>query len=399
MNKKLLIYVITFTSMASNVYAFTEVGGIIDTNTVWTVENSPYVLKSNIQVAYGTTLTIEPGVTVDGNDMSIRVYGSLEAVGSDELKIIFNNVPVKGGTTPTEPFSIVAKFSEITGATICDGKDNSGGRYGSLILQDSVIRNTGSHYSEIYVPVSPCYIERNVFDNAGGIVVTDDYGVGVYIRNNVFHNQVFYAVKSQCSLASAPIVRYNSFLSNDRIALRLGGYNYNSSMVATENYWNTTDANVIDSMIWDRNDDLFFLNYIFYEPILTEPHANTPVFLLDQELTIQTEPNYINTVIPPVGQHIVNGWVDVNATWFIDCPEVYSFDHWEGGVDDPNSANTRVFMDADKIITAVFVDDRQCGDECHPYPAGDISKNCIVDFNDFALFCENWLECTKPECD
>jgi len=281
MNRVLLICGIIITATVCNVQSATEVGGIIDTNTMWSAPNSPYILTSNVQLAYGTTLTIEPGVTVDGNGMSIRVYGKLEAVGSDESKIIFNNVPVKGGTTHKEPFSIVVKFSEITGATICDDESDSGGRYGSLILQDSIIRNTGSHYSWIYNPVLPCYIERNVFDNAGGIVVTDEYGVGVYIRNNVFHNQVFYAVKSQCSPDSAPIVQYNSFLSNDRIALKLGGFNSNSNIVATENYWNTNDTNVIDSMIWDRNDDLFFLNYIIYEPILSEPHPNTPIFLLD----------------------------------------------------------------------------------------------------------------------
>jgi len=68
-------------------------------------------------------------------------------------------------------------------------------------------------------------------------------------------------------------------------------------------------------------------------------------------------------------------------------------------VNDINDPNTTIFMDSDKTVTAVFVDDRQCGDECHPYPPGDIDKNCITDFNDFAAFADNWLVCTKPECD
>ena len=118
-------------------------------------------------------------------------------------------------------------------------------------------------------------------------------------------------------------------------------------------------------------------------------------------LTIDVDPNDvgIDTITPSVGAHSCGGWVRIKAERFINCPDVYTFDHWEGDVNDPNLANTTVFMDTDKTVTAVFVDGRQCGDECHPYPAGDIDKNCIVDFNDFGLFALSWLECTKPECD
>ena len=66
-----------------------------------------------------------------------------------------------------------------------------------------------------------------------------------------------------------PTVKYNSFLSTDRIAIELDG---SGSMTATENYWNTTDTTVIDSMIWDRNDNLNIDNYLPYIPFLTEPH-------------------------------------------------------------------------------------------------------------------------------
>jgi len=118
-------------------------------------------------------------------------------------------------------------------------------------------------------------------------------------------------------------------------------------------------------------------------------------------LTIDVDPNDvgIDTTTPSVGTHNYGGWVTISAERFVNCPDVYEFDHWGGDVTDPNSSSTTVNMNQDKSVTAVFVDDRQCGDECHPYPAGDINKNCIVDFTDFALFCQSWLECTKPECD
>ncbi len=39
-----------------------------------------------------------------------------------------------------------------------------------------------------------------------------------------------------------------------------------------------------------------------------------------------------------------------------------------------------------------------CGDYKHPYPKGDINRDCIVNLADFAVVAENWLECTY-ECE
>jgi hypothetical protein len=118
-------------------------------------------------------------------------------------------------------------------------------------------------------------------------------------------------------------------------------------------------------------------------------------------LTMQTEPPEVNTVTPASGTHECVGGVvaDISAQRLVTCPNVYAFDHWEGDVNDPNSANTTIVMNMDKTVKAVFVDGRQCGDECHPYPIGDFDKDCEVTFSDFALFAFHWLECTKPECD
>jgi hypothetical protein len=118
-------------------------------------------------------------------------------------------------------------------------------------------------------------------------------------------------------------------------------------------------------------------------------------------LTITVEPNNvgIDTVTPDVGTHGCGGWISIKAERFVNCPDVYTFDHWDGDANDPNSADTTVFMDLDKTITAVFVDGRQCGDECHPYPSVDVNKDCKVDLLDIAMVASSWLECTRPECD
>jgi uncharacterized delta-60 repeat protein len=125
-------------------------------------------------------------------------------------------------------------------------------------------------------------------------------------------------------------------------------------------------------------------------------NQNPPVIL-----TMQTEPAEVNTVSPPVGDNLYakNVMANISARRFVGCPDVYVFNHWVGDVSDPNSANTTIVMDTDKTVTAVFVDGRQCGDECHPYPVVDYDKDCEVTFADFAFFASHWLECTKPECD
>jgi hypothetical protein len=37
-----------------------------------------------------------------------------------------------------------------------------------------------------------------------------------------------------------------------------------------------------------------------------------------------------------------------------------------------------------------------CGDAEHPYPVGDFNKDCHVNFYDFAILCQHWLEYTGP---
>jgi len=38
-----------------------------------------------------------------------------------------------------------------------------------------------------------------------------------------------------------------------------------------------------------------------------------------------------------------------------------------------------------------------CGDPGTVYNAGDLNKDCVVDFYDFAMLVSQWLECTDPE--
>lgn len=68
----------------------TEVGGTIDHDITWTLAESPFLVTSDINIAAGAILTIEPGVTVLFNrDRDIFVHGALNANGTQQNPIIF----------------------------------------------------------------------------------------------------------------------------------------------------------------------------------------------------------------------------------------------------------------------------------------------------------------------
>jgi hypothetical protein len=147
------------------------------------------------------------------------------------------------------------------------------GGSGILNLSDAIIRD-GSRIL-LYSTGGDCYIERNIFINAGNIQVTDAHDT--YIRNNVFYEQIEVNILDGGNSTGQTYVQYNSFLSTDRVALKLAPYVSSAEMVAINNFWNTTDAGIIDSMIYDRNDDLNVSNYIEYIPFRTAPHPDTPI--------------------------------------------------------------------------------------------------------------------------
>ena len=75
----LLLSALSGTTYFSKVYASTEFIGIINSDTVWTKANSPYILTGPVAVNSGVTLTVEAGATVSG--YYIQVNGTLKAIG------------------------------------------------------------------------------------------------------------------------------------------------------------------------------------------------------------------------------------------------------------------------------------------------------------------------------
>ena len=259
----------------------TTVGGIIWENTTWTLENSPYIITDTVQIPENATLTIEPGVTVTrptSGDMFL-LHGTIYAYGTIDHKIIFDGMDNSAFFSAED--SDADAFVGLNYCVIKNGRFWRGG-HGHFNLTHSELSNLSS-YSYIWWPSNDIYIEHNIFTNTAGFSIGS--GGYVYIRYNLFKGNRGFVVENWAS-GSRTIVKYNWFIDMSGIVLRLPPSYHTAGMTATENYWGTQDTDVIDTMIYDRNDDINCADFIDYLPILTEPHSDTPILLEDINVDI-----------------------------------------------------------------------------------------------------------------
>ena len=202
----------------------------------------------------------------------------LDLVGVPGQLTNLNNVHISPATGPdTQLFEVRLSFVHLREGSLYAPTGNA--IYGSLILTDSVLENL-SEYIYLWYPETVSTIERNVFSMAGGISV-GTFGVDVIIRNNVFVEQTTeYAVQNWADYGSPKrtVVELNSFLSTDRIALRLPlGYT-NTALDGRNNFWNSTEISLVESMIFDQNDSIESAGVIPFDPILLQAHPDTPTW-------------------------------------------------------------------------------------------------------------------------
>lgn len=94
MRAKLWCFVFLCFLVVSNLYPQTNVQGIINANTTWTVNHSPYIITGSITIRDGATLTIENGVEVHFNSSSY--YINVGYSQSSKGTLIANGVLFKG---------------------------------------------------------------------------------------------------------------------------------------------------------------------------------------------------------------------------------------------------------------------------------------------------------------
>jgi hypothetical protein len=100
-----------------------NVGGVIDQDTTWTLSGSPYTVAKDMFVNHGMILTIQPGVTVNLGNHKLEINGTLTALGTSDSPVQFNS----GTITLT---STSNGFNKQTGL----GSDLENGIFNKILL-------------------------------------------------------------------------------------------------------------------------------------------------------------------------------------------------------------------------------------------------------------------------
>jgi hypothetical protein len=292
--KILLLFLIVFSAsaIANNVKADTEIGGIIHHDTTWTASGGPYNITDTVQIPDGITLTIEAGTQInhkilnDPGKQLFTVKGNIKVRGDSNNLVYFNSS--KNGLFFNFEFSDNNTNVEINYSKFLNGRFAGVRNSASLQIKNSIFKDV-QNLPEYYTNQggNDIYIENNIFINSGTLAFLNSCGDDrrFYIRNNYFFNCIGGGCIHSAACQESMIVEYNSFLEPNKtnlgsIAVTVDQYHANSGIQATNNYWGTNNIDVINEMIYDKNDNIAIDNEAAYLPILSSHHKNTPLPIL-----------------------------------------------------------------------------------------------------------------------
>ena len=227
-----------FSNIAS---AATYVSGTISTNTTWTAADSPYIV-SDVAVASGVTLTIEPATVVkfQSANSSLSVAGTLNAIGTATDKIYFTSLQddtVGGDTNGDGSVSVPNRGDWLS-------IDVNGG---TLNLDHAAVRYGG----RAYYNNSNFYYHSAIYNNNGSVNISN---------SQIFHN--LYAGVDQPSGATTisnsemkDNTSYGVYIGDGRATIGNSKFLHSNYGI----YLNGGSATIGNAKIYDNNNSGIYI--------------------------------------------------------------------------------------------------------------------------------------------
>jgi hypothetical protein len=265
---------------------------MIEQDTIWALDGSPFVLIGEVVVAADVTLTIDPGVQVRGTaGSSFVVKGTLRAVGTQEQQIIFTSdsgqqdwsgIHLTASAKSSQPSAL--RFVTIEKATRGFKWDltHSGTEFADNQLDDNRVALVFDN------PIDGTVVQRSVFTN-NHIAVTGKTRnlVGIY-ESDFWNNEINLLPRPESpydcgqddgvwDIHRNDILRgpVNSEYFSKDIQTPSGSGVSKYAVLATDNWWGTTD----DASIGARTHKNFECcplpveKKIQWEPFSSAPHT------------------------------------------------------------------------------------------------------------------------------
>jgi hypothetical protein len=103
-------------SITFSAEAQTNIGGVINTNTLLSISNSPYIVTNNLLVAQNTTVSVDPGVIFKFNEgIYLQVDGEFRALGTSGNPILFTKNTGASGWAGVRFKSTSTAYNSISG--------------------------------------------------------------------------------------------------------------------------------------------------------------------------------------------------------------------------------------------------------------------------------------------
>ncbi|GEM_PF-5510783 len=409
---------------SGQILATTEISWIIEKDTTWNTEHSPYIVTSDLLINENVILTIEPGVIVKfQRGAGVTRYqilnrGKIIAKGNPSNKIIFTSnetTPIRGDWKNIE--------SEDQGVIDFDYVEIHYPSYGilsynDLTLTNSLITNCGVGVyiaGSVYInnniikycssginisgevedskithnTIRDIAEQENIYNPYQAAIVFDRTSVNEEVElleisnNNIYSNST--ALKFTYTSSMEQIVVYNNnIFDNYLYSVRLDESISSEGLNISNNWWGTIDRSLIDNSVYDGNDD-FHINTVKYEPVLSEFVINTPAI------------EYVAPSIP-----IIDDFESptTRSAMSISGKKDYTTSIWINGV---MAYDERLGNSWSYYISSLAIDENKfeitskdkSGNESDPLVITIERKLPTCTLNDYS--CNNWNECSIIE--